>query len=63
MLTCKGVNQSLNIYDLTFSQKIEEYIIKRSYDRILNITSGNVEANKNLFEQLKFQYIFKERIF
>jgi len=57
MLTCKGVNKSFLTYDLTFSQKIEEYIINRTNDKIFNITSGNVKANKTLFEKLKFQYV------
>jgi len=56
MLTCKGVNKSLKTYDLTLSQKIEEYIINRTHDKTLNTTSGNVKANKTLFERLKFQY-------
>jgi len=40
MLTCKGVNKSLKTYDLTLSQKIEEYIINRTHDKTLNTTSG-----------------------
>ena len=56
MLTCKAVNKTLRTYDLTFSQKIEEYIINRTHDKTLNITSGNIKANKILFENLKLQY-------
>jgi thiol-disulfide isomerase/thioredoxin len=59
MLTCKVVNGSLQLYDLNFSQKIEEYIINKTHDKIFNTTSENLKENKTLFEKLKFQYVLR----